>query len=399
VSSYDSKQIVLASVRALVRELDVSSLPSHAVVDLIEWFAALERLASAGKTLCAARVDADEVWKADGSRDAAEWLASRTGTSVGAARSLVDTSKRLPATARSEAALRAGELSAEQANHVTHASAAAPAHEQRLLAMTQTHSLKKLRDECARVRHVADADPDETRRRIHATRYWRRWNDADGARCGSYRLTPDDAAAFESAVQPFLDQRLDDARRAGARESTEAYAADALVAMASASVGGGTGTPHARGGRGRKRMRDRRELLGIVNLESLRRDAIDDGKLCEVAGVGPVPLSTLRDLFGDALLRVVIRDGVDIRTVVHTGRTANALQETAVLARSLGMCEVDRCDLPVAEIDHRIDYSRTGPASIADLAGVCGHHHDDKTRRNATWHPRDDGGIAWISPP
>jgi len=167
--------------------------------------------------------------------------------------------------------------------------------------------------------------------------------------------------------------------------------------MASAMTG--CEAPAARGGRGRKRFRDRRELIALVDLRALRHGTVTAGETCEIAGVGPVPVSVAREVFGDALLRVVIRDGVDIRTVVHAGRSANALQETAVLARSMGMCEVDRCDLPISEIDHHAEFALAGAATLAGLTGLCGSHHDRKSRLREGYRRRADGGIDWIPPP
>jgi hypothetical protein len=105
-----------------------------------------------------------------------------------------------------------------------------------------------------------------------------------------------------------------------------------------------------------------------------------------------------REVFGDALLRIVVRDGVDIRTVVHTGRTASALQETAVLVRSGGRCERPSCDLPISEIDHTAGWARAGPATLGDLAGLCGIDHDHKSLHAHTYRREPDGTISWQRP-
>jgi hypothetical protein len=154
----------------------------------------------------------------------------------------------------------------------------------------------------------------------------------------------------------------------------------------------------ARGGRGRKRLSDRRELLLIADLSAWRRGFLLAGETCEIPGIGPISLDAARELFGDALLRVVIRDGVDIRTVVHTGRTANALQETAVLVRQRGRCGRPGCSLPISEIDHTTDYTTSRITTLDQLAGLCGHDHDLKTRHRHTYRLEPDGTITWIRP-
>lgn len=153
-----------------------------------------------------------------------------------------------------------------------------------------------------------------------------------------------------------------------------------------------------RGGRGRRRLRDRRELIALVDLEALRRGRLEPGETCEIAGVGPVPVDIARQVFGDALLRVVIRDGVDIRTVVHTGRTASAVQETAVLVRDGGRCARPRCDLPISEIDHITPWATTRTTTLDNLAGLCGHDHDLKSRDGHSYRRDERGSIEWTRP-
>jgi len=124
------------------------------------------------------------------------------------------------------------------------------------------------------------------------------------------------------------------------------------------------------------------------------------GEGCEIAGVGPVALDIARDLFGDALLRIVVRDGKDIRTVVHTGRTASSLQETAVLVRDGGRCRRPPCDLPISEIDHTAGFTRTRRTTLDDLAGLCAHDHDHdlKTYGGHSYRTNQHGHVAWTRP-
>jgi hypothetical protein len=388
---------VVAVLRRLVRRLDAGLLSPTDATRLVDVFASIERLAVAGKTLCAGRAAEAEPWLATGDRSGADWLAKRTGTTVSDARETLSTATHLAAAPATDAAFRSGELSVKQADAVASATAANPSAEARLLETASSGSLQQLRDEAARVRVAADPDPNARHDRIHRTRFWRRWTDAEGARCGSYRFTPEVGALFEAAAQPFIDAALDRARRTGEHEPSEAYAADGLAAMGHAASTNAT-APQARGGRGRRRLGDRRELIGIVNLDALRRGTVEAGETCEIAGVGPVPVDVARGVFGDALLRIVIRDGVDIRTVVHTGRTANALQETAVLVRDNGRCVRPTCGLPAREIDHREPYSTSRTTTLDDLGSVCGHDHDLKTYAGHTYRRHDDGTVDWVHP-
>jgi hypothetical protein len=59
------------------------------------------------------------------------------------------------------------------------------------------------------------------------------WTDPDGAYRIEARLAPDAGARFSSAWKAHTDRIFCEARRAGRREPHAAYAADALVALAS----------------------------------------------------------------------------------------------------------------------------------------------------------------------
>ena len=406
----DTKRVVLSSLRAMVRDLDPAAVSPESAVGLVDWFAEIERLAAAGKTLVAGRAAESNAWRAAGDRSPADWLAKRTGTSVGKARSTLETASKLTSAPGTDAALRAGELSPAQVDAIAPAAAADPSAESRLLAMAKHLGLQKLLDECARVRAAADPDPKARHERIRKDRFWKRWTRSDGSRAGMYAGTPEEVARFEAAAQPFIDARVDAARAADEHEPSEAYAFDGLTAMAQSTM---TDQPapsspedaapaenprRARGGRGRKRLSERRELILLCDIAAWQRGLLLPGELCEIPGVGPVPIEIAYQLFGDALLRIVMSNGVDVTTVVHAGRTANQIQETAVFARQKGRCGRPFCGLPISEIDHCNDFISYGPASLEHLLGLCGHDHDLKTRHGHTYRRESDGSITWIRP-
>ena len=395
----DEQRLVVGALRAMVRQLGPSTCSAADAVALVDWFAEVERLAVAGKALAARVAAAGGAWRGAGDRSAADWLAKRTGTTVGEARCVLETAERLAPSAPADEAFRRGELSLKQAEAVAAAVTVDPAAATALLDTAQHRSLQKLRDESARVRAAAECDAGARHERIRRSRYWRRWTDVDGARCGAYRMTPEAAALVEAAAQPFIDEAIDTARRTGEHEAFDAYAADGLVAMAVATTTRvpASGAP-PRGGRGRRRLRDRRELIALVDLEALQAGAAAPGGTCEIAGVGPVPVDVVRRLFGDALLRIVVRDGADVKTVVHTGRAASAVQETAVLVQQDGCCGIPYCDQPATEIDHGAGFRVSGPVALGDLIGACGHHHDQKTNHGYTWRRDPDHSIVWVHP-
>ena len=59
--------------------------------------------------------------------------------------------------------------------------------------------------------------------------------------------------------------------------------------------------------------------------------SVQGGELCEIAGVGPVPVSVAKELLGEAIVKLVITNGVDVANVTHLGRGPTAAQKAALL--------------------------------------------------------------------
>jgi hypothetical protein len=192
----------------------------------------------------------------------------------------------------------------------------------------------------------------------------------------------------EAAARPFIEEAFRKARASGKHESSEAYAADGLVAMSAAVTSGDVTAPTKPGW-------PRGELIVLVNLESLRRGSVRPGEVCEIPGVGPVPIDVARELFGEALLKLVIRDGTDIRTVVHAGRHPTAEQRTAIFVRDGGRCVRSTCDRKIDEIDHVEPWAETKHTTLDELAGLCSGDHDLKTYRGHTYR-RTEAGWEWL---
>ncbi|HKF91371.1 MAG TPA: DUF222 domain-containing protein, partial [Acidimicrobiia bacterium] len=146
-------------LRGVVAELDPSLLDGTQARRLVEEFAAIARLAGAGKALAVRRVEETRAWADSGSfRDAAAWLAATGGTTVGHARATVETAAHLEEFPEIEAALRGGELSEVQVNEIVSAAQADPSAERLLLDSAKRDGVRGLKDQCARVRAAACED-------------------------------------------------------------------------------------------------------------------------------------------------------------------------------------------------------------------------------------------------
>ena len=357
-------------LRGVVAELDPARLDGRQARRLVEEFAAIERLAGAGKALAMRRVEATRAWADSGSfRDAAAWLAATGGTTVGHARATVETSAHLEEFPETEAALRGGELSEVQVNEVVSAARSDPSAERLLLDSAKRDGVRGLKDQCARVRAGACVDEAARYQAIHDARSLRHWRDVDGTGRIDMRGPADATARVMSALQPFERDLFTTSRDAGRRERTDALAFDALVALTSAA-GGERGAEAGR------------TVVVRVDHAAFRRGHTEAGEVCEVAGVGPIPVSVADRLSDDAILKALIVNGEDVRAVAHLGRTIPARLRTAV-DEMFPECAVEGCHVNrYLEIDHNVPISEGGPTALWNLRRLCGHHHEYKHAHN-----------------
>ena len=357
-------------LRGVVAELDPSLLDGTQARRLVEEFAAIERLAGAGKALAVRRVEETRAWADSGSfRDAAAWLAATGGTTVGHARATVETAAHLEEFPETEAALRVGELSEVQVNEVVSAAQADPSAERLLLDSAKRDGVRGLKDQCARVRAAACEDESARYQAIHDARSLRHWRDVDGTGRIDVRGPADATARVMAALQPYERDLFRASRDTGRRERSDALAFDALVALSS-TAGGETG---GEGGCA---------VVVRVDHTAFRRGRTEAGEMCEVAGVGPIPVSVADRLSDDAILKALIVDGEDVRAVAHLGRTIPAKVRTAV-EEMFPECAIEGCHVNWhLEIDHNVPISEGGPTALWNLRRLCGHHHEYKHAHN-----------------
>ena len=349
------------SLEQMARALEPACLEGADAAALVELAGRGKRVCAAIETLAAGRVADSGAWRADGHRSAAHWVAETTGETVGAASQTLETARRLGALPDTSAAFRGGALSETQAAEITAAARADPHAEAELLATAAETSVKGLRDHCRQVRAGAEADDQAWARRLHGSRRFRDWTSPDGAYCFSGQLAPDAGARFRSALEPHLDRIFRDARKAGRREPRAAYAADALVALATEGPCKPT------------------ECKLNVDSATLARGHTEAGERCEIEGIGPVPVATALTLLGDASVSVLVKDGDDITAVSRPTRTIPAKVRRALEAK-YPVCGVKSCaNDRFLQIDHVKPIADGGETSIHNCWRICDHHHVLKT--------------------
>ena len=178
------------------------------------------------------------------------------------------------------------------------------------------------------------------------------------------------------------------ATEGGGEASEKAQANDGKTrANDSKAPGGASGAGNARPlPRLRRRRRPGRSVVPAkiivrIDWDALVRGWPGGGEVCEIAGVGPVPVSVVRAMVdsGNPFLAAVVTKGADVVNVAHLGRSPTARQLTALQWRD-PVCVVSGCNgVAGLEVDHRRDWARTRVTLLGWLDRLCGHHHDLKT--------------------
>lgn len=134
-------------------------------------------------------------------------------------------------------------------------------------------------------------------------------------------------------------------RTTATAEPFEAYAADALVAMARASMSGGTRRKSPTGGSDAK-------IIVRVDHAAVLRGHAEPGELCEISGIGPIPVTEVHRLIDDgAFLAAVVTEGVEVMSVART------------------------------------DWADSHRTAVDDADRLCPHHHDLKTYNGWSLEP------------
>ncbi len=250
-----------------------------------------------------------------------------------------------------------------------------------MLEVAGRRGLKGLKDECARVkaRGISETEARARYEEIRKNRSLVMWTDTEGVGRIEGRLTPDALGRFVAAIQGEANAIFGEARKSGQHESPRAYAADALMAFVTGTnVTCLSSRPGSGASSGTTRPTTMMHLR--VDLGALRRGSLEEGEVCEVPGVGPVPLATAVNEIGNSNLKVIVSDAVDVRSVCHLGRAIPARVRSALEARD-EKCVVPGCEVARGlENDHyRIGFAQGGPNELSNLSRQCRWHHYLKT--------------------
>ena len=346
---------------------------------LVDLFTRAERLSVAGRGLAARRVQTALAWKRDGHRSAAHWLASSTGVSVGGGARSLQMARELEALPDTAEAFRAGELSEAQAGEIAAAATLDPSAEARLLDSRAQLLVSRSARSCREASVRAEHDGRCAARRLHEGRAAYAWTDRDGSYRLNVPLAPDEGARLDSALQTATDEIFPAARRAGHREPRAAYMADAIMAL----LAHGPAKPI--------------EVRLDADHAAILRGYVEPGERCEIAGIGPIPVTIARALLNDARITVLGRQGSDISTISSPDRTIPATLRRW-LEPTYPVCGAEGCDCSERlEIDHIIPVEDHGPTDEINCWRICPHHHKLKTYYG--WKVEGPLGARRLVPP
>jgi len=124
-----------------------------------------------------------------------------------------------------------------------------------------------------------------------------------------------------------------------------------------------------------------KQVVVRVDWDALVRGWPVEGEVCELPGIGPVPVSAVRAMAesGDAVLKAVVTRGVDVVTVAHLGRKPTVAQRTALRWRDLVCVEPGCGQRAFLEIDHTEPWATSRITLLQLLEPRCRHHHRTKT--------------------
>jgi len=135
-----------------------------------------------------------------------------------------------------------------------------------------------------------------------------------------------------------------------------------------------------------------------VAYEALCRNALADGEVCEIAGIGPVPLDVAQSLAADSILRVLVTKGGQPMAVTPGVRTIPRALRLLLEARDR-TCVVPGCDVSRGlQVDHRKPFAQLGSTDLDNCGLLCKLHHDMKTYLGYRLERHADGSWTFTPP-
>ncbi len=344
------------------------------------------------------RFDEASGWN-NGFLSCAHWLHWRTGIDLGAAREKVRVARALPGLPRLSAAMQQGAISYAKVRALTRV--ATPANESQLLDVALTATAAQVERvvrawrRCDRVAAARQADE----RHLH--RGLRTYVDDDGMLVVHGRLTPEQGAVVQRALEAAADQLWRDSRGAAAPDTVVAEVtpaqrrADALVLVAETALAGGLDGGTAG---------DRYQVVLHVDQDDPMAGATIRVRR---SGGGDVSAETSARLSCDAAVVVMQEDGGG--ATLDVGRKTRSVPPAirrALQTRDTG-CRFPGCTSRRCDAHHVVHWADGGPTCLDNLVLLCRRHHRLLHEGGYTVHPAGSaftflsarGRVIEVAPP
>ncbi|MEX2256671.1 MAG: HNH endonuclease signature motif containing protein [Acidimicrobiia bacterium] len=383
---------IATELRDTVAALDPATYAGRDAARLVEVAAQGERLFAAAKVLLAKRaVDASSWRTTSHAATPEQWFANVSGTSEHTARQALQTADRVADLPATETKLRDGSLSIAQATQVTLAASVAPESESSMLRCAERDGMRELTRKQERV-VAAVTDLEEAQRRAHRTRGFRTWTRGVETH-GSFNGPTTEVAKLLDTLAPRQRRVFDEARRDGRHEPQHAYRFDALVGLAESDRADGNDSKTRTSKKATPLTRITVDLSRLLGTEAATGEGV-----CEIPGVGPVPVSHARAVLPHGLLELVLRYGRDVRAIVTQTRHVPEALKIAV-AEASPTCKVRGCDRTEHLERHHIQGFAEHQLTAFEILGpACPEHHDLITYDGYTIDPRPDGDWILVPP-
>lgn len=326
--------------------------------------------------------------------------------SAGTAQSRIDVARTLvnylPNTC---SALATGDISLAHANVIAKETAAAIRDglteyqifevEQRAIAHAEFHTPAQVANQVrTSLARIAPETFEDTVARARDTRRVSCYNDSDGMSTVVAILPAADAQVVMNAIESFIRlanadiENTDGSVGTKDARSTDMKRADALTAIASASLSQSPVTPHRRP----------ISINVTIDLPTLLGLAENPGQL---AGYGAIPASVARELASDGKWKRFITDP-QTGSLLDYGRESyeppQALKDF-LIARDR-TCRFPGCrrSAALSDLDHAQSWDEGGSTSVENLGALCRRHHRLKTHDGWSVTSNLDGSCTWTSP-
>ncbi len=308
----------------------------------------------------------------DGARSGAAWLGSLLGIAERAAGKRVADYRSMQSNPDVSDLAESGALSFEKATLIARVADGSDSITQQLIAYAHSDSFESLRQRAHDLVTKAESGA-ERHKRLRKSQFVTIDNDGENMVTGRFRLLPEMAARWLARWKPIEQQAVRDNDELPDPLPRSAARAEAFSSMLSSSGAGSNAAV----------------VNYHVRLEDWQDGWPDGSAVCELAGVGLVPIDALKTISEHPAIRLLITSRNKLLWYSEAGyRPAGPLPE--FIKRAVKAGQQDRCSVPgcvhiAEEVDHIMARINGGDNAFKNLQGLCSADHASKTKRDAPW--------------